>query len=874
MKTSNEEETARVLIVDADESEARWTAAVCSGAGFEALTASGSQAALEKYLEALPVLVLVEASFADGPGLELIQQIRGYDWTDQTVVLVHTKVEGSKEELVEDVMLAGADGIVPKPLDLDDLARFIVLPNPTEDNDDSGVDFDPLADETEGVGREIGGGELTMQLSDFERDRHLMMAADGDVEQTLDIAPASRTSEDSEPAGDIFEGDLGRPTLLDLLSAASCKTWDGRLRVQVGDSRRCEFSIVGRRVRSVIARGIGPSVVDVAYRSGWVDPKKVGSLRLDILEQGELAAHDILIRADLDDDAVERVFYLTAHERIMAAGAVAQGVFACLPGAKAHNETFDVDIPIIELIAAAVDRQLSVDTILDRYTDRDEDGIQRTQIFEQFESDFWEDRFTRTAFESLVDGIKLLDWLQMNRAEPGKCFVLLAKLEACGAIELGGDPLVKRVRLPARVKAGGMNDWISLDLLSPDKAEGFDGGSETKTFDLMSLSAHMEELDVVELDHPTGSMPSTRQFAAEVLRDFMDGSPTQMAEQPGPTSDPLAETSGSSPGEWDFWAEDDDRDESSLVGAEPLDADDLSVEESPDDDDVFLRATAETDRAEKSLESEWEKWADDEEEFDEEVELDQPPNEDETSVWSDSDLPAPTKRVSESDDDSSPGWGQWPDSKFAASPDEEEEPEDGSATEMAQTDAMLSSYLKSDVGKPEPMPQQGTAVRPSSLSITGSIRKLGPPNRRWREDFISALLRGDFGAAESEIHNRTGHRPQDLEAVCYLHWLRFAQGHEASHDAEAEYAINQLESAFQENPTAPLPCFLIGLTAISQNDLSKARKHFRHAVALSPQESLFHAADALTKAGYFSHPRADLSASEVIRVVFSALERS
>ncbi len=113
----------RVLIVDDATETLEMLSLALSLLGHEALTATSGEKAIEIVGSASPDLVLLDLMMPGMDGYETLRRIRALPQGAATPVLVTTA--SLEENLEHRVFDAGADGILRKPLNLDDLKRAL-----------------------------------------------------------------------------------------------------------------------------------------------------------------------------------------------------------------------------------------------------------------------------------------------------------------------------------------------------------------------------------------------------------------------------------------------------------------------------------------------------------------------------------------------------------------------------------------------------------------------------------------------------------------------------------------------------------------------------------------------------------------------------
>jgi adenylate cyclase len=116
--SSEAESGGRILVVDDMPANVRLLQAVLEPAGYSVLTASSGHEALERVVEELPDLVLLDVQMAGMNGYEVCRRIRENETTALLPVVMVTS-HGSEARI--DGIRAGADDFVTKPLDRQEL---------------------------------------------------------------------------------------------------------------------------------------------------------------------------------------------------------------------------------------------------------------------------------------------------------------------------------------------------------------------------------------------------------------------------------------------------------------------------------------------------------------------------------------------------------------------------------------------------------------------------------------------------------------------------------------------------------------------------------------------------------------------------------
>ncbi|MCW1842527.1 sigma-54-dependent transcriptional regulator [Prosthecomicrobium hirschii] len=110
-----------ILIVDDEPLLARNIRTFLRNGGYEAETADCIAAALDRYRELQPDIVLIDHNLPDGTGLALIGEIRAQDrWTKLVMITAHGGVD-----VAVAAMKAGADDYLTKPVALDEIGILI-----------------------------------------------------------------------------------------------------------------------------------------------------------------------------------------------------------------------------------------------------------------------------------------------------------------------------------------------------------------------------------------------------------------------------------------------------------------------------------------------------------------------------------------------------------------------------------------------------------------------------------------------------------------------------------------------------------------------------------------------------------------------------
>ena len=116
------ERAGRILVVDDVRENVRLLQAVLEAHGYEVVSATDGQAALELAVSAKPDLVLLDVLMPQPDGYTLCRRLREQDETAVLPVIMLTASEGSeKTRSIE----AGADDFIPKPFNRDELLTRI-----------------------------------------------------------------------------------------------------------------------------------------------------------------------------------------------------------------------------------------------------------------------------------------------------------------------------------------------------------------------------------------------------------------------------------------------------------------------------------------------------------------------------------------------------------------------------------------------------------------------------------------------------------------------------------------------------------------------------------------------------------------------------
>src|SRR6187551_2012645 len=115
---SMSDDRARILVVDDVPENVRLLEAVLDAQGYDIVTATDGQAALDLALSAQPDLVLLDVMMPPPDGLAVCRQLRQQEETAVLPVIMLTASEGSEKTTAIE---AGADDFLPKPFDRDEL---------------------------------------------------------------------------------------------------------------------------------------------------------------------------------------------------------------------------------------------------------------------------------------------------------------------------------------------------------------------------------------------------------------------------------------------------------------------------------------------------------------------------------------------------------------------------------------------------------------------------------------------------------------------------------------------------------------------------------------------------------------------------------
>jgi len=116
------DDPARILVVDDVPENVRLLEAVLETQGYDVVTATDGQAALDLALSANPDLVLLDLMMPQPDGLAVCKQLRQQEKTAVLPVIMLTASEGSEKTTAIE---AGADDFLPKPFNRDELLTRI-----------------------------------------------------------------------------------------------------------------------------------------------------------------------------------------------------------------------------------------------------------------------------------------------------------------------------------------------------------------------------------------------------------------------------------------------------------------------------------------------------------------------------------------------------------------------------------------------------------------------------------------------------------------------------------------------------------------------------------------------------------------------------
>src|SRR5687767_3542763 len=113
----------RVLVVDDDAGIRQMLSTLLSEEGFEISTAPNGQEGLNRAVESVPDVVLLDVMMPDLDGLEVCRQLRSRPKTRYVCILLVTAKAGSGDKVAG--LKAGADDFVTKPFDPEELIERI-----------------------------------------------------------------------------------------------------------------------------------------------------------------------------------------------------------------------------------------------------------------------------------------------------------------------------------------------------------------------------------------------------------------------------------------------------------------------------------------------------------------------------------------------------------------------------------------------------------------------------------------------------------------------------------------------------------------------------------------------------------------------------
>jgi adenylate cyclase len=116
------DDAARILVVDDVPENVRLLEAVLDAHGYEVVSATDGQSALDLALSAKPDLVLLDAMMPQPDGLAACRQLRQQEETAVLPVIMLTASEGSEKTTAIE---AGADDFLPKPFNREELLTRI-----------------------------------------------------------------------------------------------------------------------------------------------------------------------------------------------------------------------------------------------------------------------------------------------------------------------------------------------------------------------------------------------------------------------------------------------------------------------------------------------------------------------------------------------------------------------------------------------------------------------------------------------------------------------------------------------------------------------------------------------------------------------------
>jgi DNA-binding response OmpR family regulator len=121
LKRESEDDMPRVLVVDDEPDALELLQAFLEAKGYEVLTASDGEEALQKVKEERPHLILLDVRMPKMTGLEVLKRVREID--REVGVIMVTAV--NEEETGRQALQMGAFDYITKPLDLKYLERSL-----------------------------------------------------------------------------------------------------------------------------------------------------------------------------------------------------------------------------------------------------------------------------------------------------------------------------------------------------------------------------------------------------------------------------------------------------------------------------------------------------------------------------------------------------------------------------------------------------------------------------------------------------------------------------------------------------------------------------------------------------------------------------
>jgi adenylate cyclase len=116
------DDAARILVVDDVPENVRLLEAVLAAHGYEVVSATDGQTALDLALSAKPDLVLLDVMMPQPDGLAVCRRLRQQEETAVLPVIMLTASEGSEKTTAIE---AGADDFLPKPFNREELLTRI-----------------------------------------------------------------------------------------------------------------------------------------------------------------------------------------------------------------------------------------------------------------------------------------------------------------------------------------------------------------------------------------------------------------------------------------------------------------------------------------------------------------------------------------------------------------------------------------------------------------------------------------------------------------------------------------------------------------------------------------------------------------------------